>query len=126
MKNVTAAKPEISVQKCSYMRVLEIVSSKWAVLIIAALADGTKRYGDLRRRIEGISQKMLTQTVRQLERDGLVKRYVHDSVPPSVEYELTPIGQTILPHLFSMKQWVNEYYAEVERARQEYDRTDRK
>lgn len=122
MTKRTPMRPDISVKECSYRRVLEIISSKWTVLVIAALANGTKHYGDLRRRIEGISQKMLTQTVRQLERDGLVKRQVYHSVPPSVEYELTPVGEAVIPHLMQMKQWVNEYYPLIEQARREYDR----
>lgn len=122
MTKPTPIEPDISVKGCSYRRVLEIISSKWTVLVIVALANGTKHYGELRRRIEGISQKMLTQTVRQLERDGLVSRQVHQSVPPSVAYELTPVGEAVIPHLIQMKQWVNEYYPLIEQARQEYDR----
>lgn len=114
-------KPDISDKQCSYRRVLEVISSKWTVLVIAALAKGTMRYGDLRRRIEGISQKMLTQTLRQLERDGLVKRQIIDTVPPSVEYELTSIGESVMLHLQQMKIWVNEYYPLIEQSRQEYD-----
>lgn len=103
------------------MRVLEIISSKWNVLTIAALADGRRHYGELRRRIEGISQKMLTQTLRQLERDGLVARCAHSTVPPSVEYELTPIGQSVLEHFVEMKLWKDLHYHEIEQARLKYD-----
>lgn len=103
------------------MKVLEIISSKWNVLTIAALSDGGRHYGEIRRRIEGISQKMLTQTLRQLERDGLVARCAHPTVPPSVEYELTPIGHSVLKHLVEMRLWVDLHYHEIEQARMKYD-----
>ncbi|KIL41626.1 HxlR family transcriptional regulator [Gordoniibacillus kamchatkensis] len=122
MARQTAATPAISVTDCAYSRVLEIVSSKWTVLIIFALAGGAQRYGELRRRIADISQKMLTQTLRQLERDGLIKRTVMPAVPPIVEYALTPLGETLLPHIRQMKQWTTDYYPLVEQARKEYDR----
>lgn len=86
--------PDISVSACAYSKVLEIISNKWTALVIYALEGGILRYGELRRRIEGVSQKMLTQTLRQLERDGLVKRHITPSVPPIVEYSLTPLGET--------------------------------
>jgi DNA-binding HxlR family transcriptional regulator len=121
MTNRAIIKPDISVTECGYRRVLEIISNKWTVLVIFALENGTKRYGEVRRRIVGISQKMLTQTLRHLERDGLVKRYVHPSVPPIVEYALTPLGETLIPHLRQMKQWTNDYYPLVEIARRDYD-----
>ncbi|WP_379164170.1 winged helix-turn-helix transcriptional regulator [Paenibacillus sp. sgz5001063] len=121
MTRKAAVKPDISLTACAYRRMLEIISNKWAVLVIYALEDGTKRYGEVRHRISGISQKMLTQTLRQLERDGFVTREVHPSVPPFVEYTLTPLAHTLLPHLHQMKQWSNKHYALVEQARNEYD-----
>lgn len=114
--------PIITLEECSYRKILDIVSSKWAVLVMAVLSGGTKRYGELRRRIADISQKMLTQTLKQLERDGLVERNAIPSVPPTVEYSLTPLGQTLIPHFTQMRQWANEYYDSVERARMDYDR----
>jgi DNA-binding HxlR family transcriptional regulator len=115
-------KADLSITECAFRRVLEIISNKWTVLVIAALMSGTKRYGEIRRRIDGISQKMLTQTLRQMERDGLVKRSVHPTVPPTVEYALTPIGESFIPHMYQMKQWTNEYYPLIEQARRDYDR----
>ncbi|TDF97709.1 winged helix-turn-helix transcriptional regulator [Paenibacillus piri] len=117
----SAVKPDISVTECAYRRVLEIISNKWTVLVIFALESGTNRYGEIRRRIADISQKMLTQTLRQLERDGFVKRNVHPSIPPAVEYELTPLGETLIPHMRQMKQWTTDYYSQVEQARRSYD-----
>ncbi|AJY77424.1 winged helix-turn-helix transcriptional regulator [Paenibacillus beijingensis] len=122
MTKTAVYKSDISVSACGYRRLLEIISSKWTVLVIYALQDGRMRYGEVRKRIEGISQKMLTQTFRQLERDGLVKRDVYPSVPPIVEYELTPLGDTLIPHLRRLQQWTTDYYSQVEQARVAYDR----
>lgn len=122
MTNAAAGRVDISVPACDYRRMLEIISSKWTVLVIYALQDGSVRYAEIRKRIDGISQKMLTQTLRQLERDGLVKRDVYPSVPPTVEYELTPLGETLIPYLRQLQQWTKAYYPLVEKARKDYDR----
>ncbi len=114
--------PDISISACGYSRVFEIVSNKWAGLVFYALEDGSLRYGEVRRRIEGISQKMLTQTLRHLERDGLVRREVTPSVPPVVDYCLTPLGETLIAPMRALKQWTTSYYSHVEKAREEYDR----
>ncbi|WP_169088364.1 winged helix-turn-helix transcriptional regulator [Paenibacillus sp. PL91] len=119
---VQAKQADISITSCSYSRVLEIISNKWSGLVLYALADGTLRYGEVRRRIEGISQKMLTQTLRQLERDGLVGRDVTPSVPPIVDYSLTPLGDTLINTMTHLKLWTAEYYPHVEKAREKYDR----
>lgn len=113
--------PDISIVECSYRRVLEIVSNKWTALVIYALEDGTLRYGLIKSRIADISQKMLTQTLKQLERDGLVVRKVTPVVPPVVEYALTPLGMTLLPFLRMLKEWSSEHYASVSEAREAYD-----
>ncbi|MED4582465.1 helix-turn-helix domain-containing protein [Brevibacillus choshinensis] len=115
--------PDISLTVCSYSRVLEIISNKWSALVIYALEDGSVRYGEMSRRIEGISKKMLTQTLRQLERDGLVHRELIPSMPPIVEYSLTPLGQSLILPMHELKRWTNEHYAQVEQARAEYDKT---
>ncbi|WP_028612676.1 winged helix-turn-helix transcriptional regulator [Paenibacillus harenae] len=112
---------DISLTACSYSHVLEIISNKWTALVIYSLEDGTIRYGEIKRRIEGISQKMLTQTLRQLERDGLVSRKVTPSVPPIVEYTLTPLGETLIPYLRMLKVWASEHYPTVMKTREEYD-----
>jgi Predicted transcriptional regulators len=114
--------PDISLEACSYSRVLEIVSNKWTALVLYALEGGTIRYGEIRRRIEGISQKMLTQTLKQLERDGLVRRKVVPSVPPIVEYSLTPLGETLIPCMLMLKSWASTHYGSVMAAREEFDR----
>lgn len=125
MTNLVQTKQaDISITACSYRRVLEIISNKWSALAIYALEDGSLRYGEVRRRIEGVSQKMLTQTLRQLERDGLVRREVTPSVPPIVNYSLTPLGDTLINTLKHLKLWTAEYYPLVEKAREEYERVN--
>ncbi|GGG65324.1 winged helix-turn-helix transcriptional regulator [Paenibacillus radicis (ex Gao et al. 2016)] len=112
---------DISLTICSYTHVLEIISNKWTALVIYALEDGTIRYGEIKNRIEGISQKMLTQTLKQLERDGLVSRKVTPKVPPIVEYTLTSLGESLIPHMRMLKEWAAAHYAQVALAREEYD-----
>lgn len=112
---------DISITACSYSHVLEIISNKWSALVIYALESGTIRYGDIKRRIDGISQKMLTQTLRQLERDGLVSRKVTPSVPPIVDYTLTPLGNTLIPCMKMLKEWASEHYSVVRQAREQFD-----
>jgi DNA-binding HxlR family transcriptional regulator len=114
--------PDVSINACAYRRVLEIISSKWIVLVMHVLEDGCKWYGEIARRIEGVSQKMLTQTLRQLERDGLVSRRGHPTIPPAVDYALTPLGESLMEVVRGFRDWTRVYYPQVERAREEYDR----
>jgi DNA-binding HxlR family transcriptional regulator len=100
--------------------VLDLIADKWTALVVYVLAGGTKRHGELRREIEGISQKMLTQTLRHLERDGLVERKVYPVVPPMVEYSLTPLGKTLIGPLCAVCHWAEEHLAEVDAARTRY------
>jgi len=100
---------------------LELIADKWAVIVIFALMGGTHRSGELLRQITGISQKMLTQTLRKLERDGLVQRTVYAVVPPKVEYALTPLGETLVGPLNAMCRWAEEYYPAVQAARSRPD-----
>lgn len=97
------------------------VATKWALLIINVLADRTLRFTELRTEVEGISHKMLTQTLRELERDGVVSRTVHPTVPPRVEYRLTAPGQALLATVNGMCAWTRRYLDEIEDARREYD-----
>jgi DNA-binding HxlR family transcriptional regulator len=106
---------------CPARQLLDRISDKWVTLIITALADGPQRYSDLSRRIAGVSQKMLTQTLRSLERDGLLSRSVTPSVPVRVDYELTPLGRTLLPLIASIKGWAESHMPEVAAARSRYD-----
>ncbi|MDR9857176.1 helix-turn-helix domain-containing protein [Paenibacillus sp. VCA1] len=114
-------KSDISLSNCGYSKVLDIISNKWTALVIYAMEDGVIRYGEMLRRVEGISKKMLTQTVRKLERDGLVARNIIPTVPPSVEYSLTPLGETLLQPMKELRQWGRGHYQEVEEARASYD-----
>ena len=97
------------------------IADKWTVLIVGSLQERTKRFGELRREIGGVSQKMLTQTLRGLERDGIVTRKVYASVPPKVEYSLTALGQTLVPILEAIGQWSENNIEDVLRARTDYD-----
>ncbi|MBO6689328.1 MAG: helix-turn-helix transcriptional regulator [Henriciella sp.] len=97
------------------------IGDKWATLVLVALADGPYRFGELRRRLDGISQKMLTQTTRNLERDGLVTRTLYDERPLRVEYELTSLGQTLVPQVKSLKSWAERSWHAVEQAQATFD-----
>lgn len=113
--------PDISLSNCGYSKVLDIVSNKWTALVIYAMEDGKIRYGEMLRRVEGISKKMLTQTVRKLERDGLVQRHVTPTVPPSVDYSLTPLGESLLHPMKELRQWGRVNYTQVVEARAVFD-----
>jgi DNA-binding HxlR family transcriptional regulator len=102
---------------CGAREVFEVVSGRWGPLAIMALKEGKKRHGELRRELEGVSQKMLIQTLRNLERNGLVEREVHLVVPPKVEYSLTPLGASLQPLLEAVCQWSERHLGEVEKAR---------
>ena len=100
--------------QCPSRVVLDRIADKWTALIIQVLANGTQRYAELRRSIGGISQKMLTQTLRSLERDGLVLRKVHPVVPPKVEYSLTRLGRTLIDPLQGLCRWSERHLAELQ------------
>ena len=106
--------------EASPRQALALIADKWAVLVITTLADGTRRYNALRRELDGVSQKMLTQTLRDLECNGLVERTVYPDMPPRVEYGLTPLGRTLVDALTVLRDWADEHYHEVEAARQRY------
>jgi DNA-binding HxlR family transcriptional regulator len=99
---------------CLSRVVLSRIADKWTALIIHVLATGTRRYAELQREIGGISQKMLTQTLRSLERDGLVSRKVHPVVPPKVEYTLTPLGRTLIEPLNAICHWSDKHLPQLE------------
>jgi len=108
-------------QNCPTRIVLDRIADKWTVLIVGALKDKTKRFGELRREIGGVSQKMLTQTLRGLERDGIVVRKVYATVPPKVEYTLTELGRTLVGILDAIGEWSEKHIEDVLKARIEYD-----
>ncbi|MDB5219759.1 MAG: Transcriptional regulator, HxlR family protein [Myxococcaceae bacterium] len=112
-------------ESCIAVRdVLNRVGDKWSVLVVGTLGDRRVRFNELRRSIEGISQRMLTLTLKALERDGLVTRTVYPTVPPRVEYELTPHGRTLLVPISALAQWATANRAAVQRARVRYDAKD--
>jgi DNA-binding HxlR family transcriptional regulator len=104
-------------QNSGIRQVLDLIADKWTALIILGLARDTKRYSELHREIGGVSQKMLTQTLRNLETSGLIQRKVYPVVPPMVEYSLTPLGTTLVPSLRTLCEWASEHFHEVEATR---------
>jgi DNA-binding HxlR family transcriptional regulator len=101
--------------------VLNRVGDKWSVLIVALLGDGKKRFSELRRTIEGISQRMLTLTLKGLERDGLVTRTVYPTIPPRVDYELTKLGRSLLTPITELGDWASQNRQRIQTAREKYD-----
>jgi DNA-binding HxlR family transcriptional regulator len=108
-------------EDCEVRQILDRIADKWSLLVIALLDRRTLRFSELRREIDGISQRMLTVTLRQLERDGLVRRTVYPVVPPRVEYALTPLGATLLGTIQSLVSWTEEHQDEIAAARAGYD-----
>jgi len=106
---------------CPSRRLLDRIGDRWTVLIVGSLGDGPLRFSDIRRRVEGISQKMLTQTLRGLERDGLVTRTVFAEVPPRVVYELTEAGGTLRGPLRALEEWSIAHFGQVSGAWADYD-----
>ena len=101
--------------------VLSLVGDKWSVLIVAWLGDGSRRFSELKRSVDGISQRMLTLTLRGLERDGLITRTAHATVPPRVDYELAPLGQTLLVPVRTLGAWADVHRFEMQQARARFD-----
>ena len=106
--------PSVLEPQCPSRLVLDRIADKWTALVIQILARGTMRYAQLQRAIGGISQKMLTQTLRSLERDGLVQRIVHPVIPPKVEYSLTRLGRTLIEPLHALCRWSEKHLAELQ------------
>jgi DNA-binding HxlR family transcriptional regulator len=113
--------PDVYSAACPTRQLLDRVADKWTTLVLTLLRDEPLRFNALRRRIEGVSQKMLSQTLRQLERDGLVTRTVTPTVPVSVSYALTPLGGTLVNALQAMIDWAGDNMAEVAKAQTAYD-----
>src|SRR6478752_5810038 len=119
---VPACRWNVMSAACPTRQVLGRVADKWTMLVISALsAEEVLRFSELRRRVEGVSQKVLTQTLRGLERDGLITRTVHPTVPVTVEYRLTPLGHSLASAVSVIKAWAYEHIEELERARDRYD-----
>ncbi|MFF4386180.1 MULTISPECIES: winged helix-turn-helix transcriptional regulator [unclassified Streptomyces] len=106
---------------CGIRDVLDRLGDKWSVLVVVELGAGMRRFKELQRAVDGISQRMLTLTVRRLERDGLVTRTVHATVPPQVEYELTDLGRSLTLLVKGLADWSLAHRARIEAARREWD-----
>ena len=113
---------EVYSSGCPSRAIIDRIADKWTVLVMGILqSSGRRRFGQLRRQIEGISQKMLTQTLRDLERDGLVKRTIYAEIPPRVEYELTPLGSTLCEPIEALMSWAHAHLDEIEAAQRRFD-----
>jgi DNA-binding HxlR family transcriptional regulator len=107
---------------CPTRQVIGRVGDKWTLLVLYALSTGTKRFSQLRSEVEGISQKMLTQTLRTLERDGLVHRRAYPTIPPKVEYRLTPLGESLEQAISVIRRWAYAHIDDISASRESYDR----
>jgi len=108
-------------QHCPSRAVLAHVTGRWGSLVLGALQDGTQRYSEIRRRVGGISEKMLAKTLDELARDGLVERTSYPVVPPRVEYALTPLGRDLAQRIGSLITWINENVAEMTTLQEAHD-----
>jgi DNA-binding HxlR family transcriptional regulator len=106
---------------CPSRGVLEHVTSRWGVLVLAALLADTHRFSELRRTVGGVSEKMLAQTLQTLERDGFVHRHAHPVIPPRVDYSLTPLGEEAARQVWGLARWTEEKVPQVLEAREQYD-----
>ena len=106
---------------CPVRGVLDKVSDKWSMLLVMTLASGPKRFNQIRREVPDISQKMLTQTLRDLQRDGMVSRQVFDTKPPAVEYRLTPLGESIIVPFGHLIAWASANHPVIDQARVAFD-----
>jgi DNA-binding HxlR family transcriptional regulator len=119
---MTASAPEPhSARACLSREVLDRVGDKWSVMVIHQIGAGTVRFTELRRSIGSISQRMLTVTLRGLERDGIVTRTVYPVIPPRVDYTLTPMGRSLLATICQLVAWADSHLGDVEAARAAYD-----
>ena len=116
--------PDAYASACPTRQALDRIADKWTVLILGLLEGGPMRFNQLRREIEGISQKMLSQTLKSLERDGLVSRKVFATVPVTVEYSITPLGATLAETLVPLRVWAETHIAQMLNARAAYDRSE--
>lgn len=98
---------------CEVESTIKIIGGRWKVLIIRELISEAKRFGELQRALHGITQKMLTQQLRELEEDGIIHREIYAQIPPKVEYSLTPLGESLKPILYAMHEWAIEYLSHI-------------
>lgn len=113
LAEIRRASGEVFTEGCPTRVVLDHIMSKWGVLVLLALTDGTHRWGELRREVEGISEKMLASTLRTLEGDGLVRRESYPEVPPRVEYSLTPLGDELMKQMLPLMGWIAQHAGDI-------------
>ena len=118
LRRAMAQRGDLYAPACPSRGVLEHVTSRWGVLVLVALREGTHRFSELRRAVAGVSEKMLAQTLQALEADGFVLREVHPVIPPHVDYSLTPLGQEVAVHVEALADWVEEALPRVLAARE--------
>ena len=119
----TLTDAEVYQGNCPTREILNRIADKWTTLLIGLLAQTeSRRFNELRRAIGGISQKMLTQTLRDMERDGLVRRKMYAEIPPRVEYSLTPLGKTLCEPLDALRKWAQDHLQEVREAQDAFDK----
>ena len=121
MATETSKRIFVQDENCPIRNVVAQIGDKWSILILFALVDGAERFNSIRKRIEGISQRMLTQTLRDLERDGFVSRTVYPEVPVRVEYELTDMGRGLTKSVWGLVSWANDHLDAIKAARSAYD-----
>lgn len=122
METMESVDPSILRAGCGSRAVLDMIADKWTVLVLCALEGGPRRFTRLQREIGGISQKVLTHTLREMERNGLVRRTVYPVVPPRVEYALTGLGQSLSGAVDALRRWAEGHLAEVQAAQARFDR----
>ena len=109
-------------KNCPTRMVLDRIADKWTVLVVNALKNETKRFGELKKEIDGISQKMLTKTLKGMERDGLIKRKAYPTIPPKVEYSLTDLGRTLVEMLQNIRFWAENNIEQIIKSQKKYDK----
>ncbi|MFC4588494.1 winged helix-turn-helix transcriptional regulator [Sphaerisporangium corydalis] len=114
---------DVLAQACPSRETMEHITSRWGILALIALSEGTYRFNALRRRVSGVSEKMLAQTLQALERDGMVHREAQVTIPPKVEYSLTPLGREAARHLYGLIEWLEGEMPSVMDARAAHDRS---
>ncbi len=107
---------------CPSREIMKHVTSSWGVLVLIALQDGTLRFSELRRKVAGVSERMLAQTLQWLEADGLVSRKVYAEIPPRVEYGLTAMGESLVPHIVGLAAWADEHMPAIKKSRKHYEK----
>jgi len=112
---------DVMSELCPSRRVLALIADKWTMLILPALHEGPRRNNELMRAVGGVSQKMLTQTLRELERNGLIERRDYSEIPPRVDYRLTPLGRSLTEPIWALDRWAEHHFGEVEAARAAFD-----